>query len=483
VIARIQARLRQVPLEAEYRLLLGLAGWVFLLVVAIVALLPFRSESHVGAIALAMLLPPLVATGSGPYPAAVAALVSGLAFNVFFTKPYNTPRIESSASVAAFVVYLVIAVTASVVVARLRESRAGAARAARDAAVLEAAASALAAAVDVEAAVRDGLVRIADAFGLRGACLLVTAEGEERFGAFAGDSATAERHARRGGGPKRQENLATFPVATPSTALGVLVTDAGRRLEPDRARGLASFAAIVGLAVERADLARERAALRAARERGRRRTRLLQDVEHDLRTPLTTIKAETAVLRTSAVAPGLDAIDAEADRLARLVEDVVDLSRVETGAIDVRPERVPVDDLVLEALAAAAGDPPAARIDVDLAVGLPALDIDPALMRRALVALLRNAGSRDPGGRIRVSAGRVADAVELRVADHGAPLHGAEREHALDPLPGHPTSVALAVARGFVVANGGTLRALPVAEGAVFSVHLPAPPAGSSVRA
>ena len=61
---------------------MGLAGWVLLLVVAIVALLAFGSESNVGAIALALLLPPLVATGSGPYPAAVAALVSGLAFNV-----------------------------------------------------------------------------------------------------------------------------------------------------------------------------------------------------------------------------------------------------------------------------------------------------------------------------------------------------------------------------------------------------------------
>jgi two-component system sensor histidine kinase KdpD len=475
--------MRQVPLEAEYRLLLGLAGWVFLLVVAIVVLLPFRSEANVGAIALAMLLPPLVATGAGPYPAAVAALVSGLAFNVFFTKPYNSPRIASSASVAAFVVYLVIAVIAAVIVARLRESRAVAAREAADAAVLEAAATSLAGAADVAAAVRDGLVRVAEAFDLRGACLLVTADGVERFGAFAGDSATAERHARSGGGPTRNERLATFQVATLSAPLGVLVTDSGQRLDPDRARGLASFAAVVGLAVERADLVRERAALRAAEQRGHRRTRLFEGVGHDLRTPLTAIKAEAATLRVKEAGhPELDAIEAQADRLARMVEDLVDLSRVETGSVEVRRERVPVDDLVLEALAAAAGDPPADRVDVDLPPGLPALDVDPALMRRALVCLLRNAASRDPGGRAGVSIARSADAVEIRVADRGAALDEAERAHAFDPPAGRPANVGLAVARGFVAANGGTLRVVPADEGAVFSVQLPVSHTPAAVR-
>ena len=79
-----------------------------------VALLPFRKDENVGAIALIMLIPPLAATGAGPVAAGGAAIVSGLAFNFFFTHPYQSPAIESTASIAAFVVYLVIAIVGAV---------------------------------------------------------------------------------------------------------------------------------------------------------------------------------------------------------------------------------------------------------------------------------------------------------------------------------------------------------------------------------
>ena len=125
-------------LTDDQRRLLSLAAFVVLLVVCVVCLLPFREDENVGAIALVMLLPPLAATGAGPVAAGGAAIVSGLAFNFFFTRPYHSPQIESTASIAAFVVYLVIAVGGGVVVARLREAQKLVSRRAADATLLQA---------------------------------------------------------------------------------------------------------------------------------------------------------------------------------------------------------------------------------------------------------------------------------------------------------------------------------------------------------
>jgi hypothetical protein len=133
-----RSRAGRMTLEQEYRLLYTVFGSFFLLVACVIVLLPFRSDRNQGTIALILLLPPLAATGAGPIVAAGAAVLTALVFNVFFTQPYNSPRIDSGASVAAFVAYLAVAVTASVVVARRCEALALAERRETEATVLQA---------------------------------------------------------------------------------------------------------------------------------------------------------------------------------------------------------------------------------------------------------------------------------------------------------------------------------------------------------
>ena len=103
---------------------------------AVAILIPLRDDLDTGSIALVLLLPPLVASNGGRVLSLLSALISALAFNFLFTQPYNSFRIESSASIAAFVVYMFMSVTLAILAARLRDARALANRRARNASLL-----------------------------------------------------------------------------------------------------------------------------------------------------------------------------------------------------------------------------------------------------------------------------------------------------------------------------------------------------------
>jgi K+-sensing histidine kinase KdpD len=248
----VAARARHMTLQQEYRLLFSVFGSFWLLVACVVALVPARSEHNLTAIALVLLLPPLAATASGPLVAAGAAVLTAVVFDVFFTRPYNSPRIESSDSVAAFVAYLVVAVVVAVVVARMREARALADERLAEAELLQALTSELVGGGDA----RRPLVHLAHALSLRGATLH-TRRGGERLVVSTGDAAEADREAARvlagasAGGPGRP---ACFPVRTPERKLGVLVVDPGEEpLGAERQRLVTSFAGVLALALAARD--------------------------------------------------------------------------------------------------------------------------------------------------------------------------------------------------------------------------------------
>ena len=154
-------------------MLVSIAGWLALLVAAVVVLHPIRSDRNVGAIALLMLLPPLAATGSGPILAGAAALVSGLVFNFFFTHPYDSPSVASSASVAALVVYVVVGMTLAVLASRLRDARDAATTRAREAMLLQRLTVDLITVERLEPVLREAVAALVEALGLRGAELEV----------------------------------------------------------------------------------------------------------------------------------------------------------------------------------------------------------------------------------------------------------------------------------------------------------------------
>ncbi len=127
-VAAIRRRLPELDEEAAWRGALSGAASLFLLLVAVAILIPLRDDLDTGSIALVLLLPPLVASNGGRVLSLVSALISALAFNFLFTQPYNSFRIESSASIAAFVIYVLIALVLASYVSGFRNASAAAAR-------------------------------------------------------------------------------------------------------------------------------------------------------------------------------------------------------------------------------------------------------------------------------------------------------------------------------------------------------------------
>jgi two-component system sensor histidine kinase KdpD len=423
----------------------------------------------------------------------VAAIISGLAFNFFFTHPYHSPNIESTASIVTFVIYLVVAIGAAVMVARLREARELADRRAADATLLQALTVELIQNAEPGATLRSALVQLTDSLDLDGVCL-VTVPGPDQLVARAGDAAASERLARellgrsdRLGGrllPVRDPGKqAAFPIRTADTAFGFVVAEPGLpELGLDRERFLESFTSVVAHALTRARLAEERVRRRTLEETDQLRTVLLQSVSHDLRTPLTAIKASAESLAGDLPAERrtelLAGIEQEVDRLSHLVANLLDLSRIETGSLRLDRQRLPLDDLVDDAVDAAGAT---GAVELALPERLVVLDADETLLRQVLVNLLQNAARYAPGSDVRVEAREDAGAVEIRVVDHGPGIPEPERARIFEPYhrarPGLRTrgsGLGLAISRGFVAAHGGTLEVETTpGGGATFVVRLP----------
>jgi two-component system, OmpR family, sensor histidine kinase KdpD len=479
--------------EEIWRVLFGAAGAFALIAIAVVSLLPFRDRLDSGTVALIMLVPPVVAASGGMTLGVGAAVVSGLAFNFFFTHPYLSFRIESSASIAAFVVYALIAVTLAVLATRLRDARALANRRARNASLLGGLAVEMIRQSKLEPPLRSALHDLVEALELRGAYLEVVNAVGEHVEVESGESAEARALVPDGSSNAPvvlhgRPGLALVPVATGDSAYGYLSVDAGPRAElgTDAHRLLDSFAGVVALAAARSDIEEQAVRRRSLEESDRLRRALLHSVSHDLRTPLTAIRTIAAALRGAEVAKEerdamLGDVEHEAGRLSRLVTDLLELSRVEGGALKPARVPVPVDELCRAAIddaRLALGDH---EVELDIEPHLPPVEVDETMLRQVLVNLLENAAIHDPGP-IRLRAVRAGRRLELRVVDHGPGVPEAERERIFEAFQrlrvrggvrDRGTGLGLAIARGFVEAHAGTIRVeTTIGGGATFVVSL-----------
>jgi K+-sensing histidine kinase KdpD len=235
-----------------------------------------------------------------------------------------------------------------------------------------------------------------------------------------------------------------------------------------------------------AELAEKTVEAEALRRSEAAKTALLRSVSHDLRSPLTAIKAASEGLENESLRLGsteraelLAAIRLEAERLDRLVANLLDLSRLEVGAVNAVPELWSVDELVGRALDALGLD--ATRVTVSMPDRVPLVEVDAGQIERALVNLLENAlkfsSSRDP---VDVAVDVAGGEVVVAVRDRGVGINGDELEAIFEPFrrgsggEGRAgAGLGLAIARGFVQANGGRVWAEPAAQGATFFLALP----------
>ncbi len=252
-------------------------------------------------------------------------------------------------------------------------------------------------------------------------------------------------------------------------------------------RYLFTFAMMFGIGLlvsSLAERARE-AAIRAEAET--LRGTLLSSVSHDLRTPLASITGAATTLRDQSVDEPtrrelVEAICDEAERMGRLVTNLLDMTRLSSGAVPVRREWVPVDELVGGALARTEGALARHRVETELPAGPALVHADPVLLEQLLVNLLENAARHTPPGtEVRVRARGSDGGLDLEVADRGPGLApgeeelGFERFHRAGRPAGQGAGLGLAIARAIAEVHGGTLRAATRGDGgATFRLVLPA---------
>jgi two-component system sensor histidine kinase KdpD len=231
---------------------------------------------------------------------------------------------------------------------------------------------------------------------------------------------------------------------------------------------------------------------RLASETERLRSALLTSISHDLRTPLASILGSATSLRSFRNA--LDAetqeelihtIQEEAERLNRFIANLLDMTRLESGAIRPRSDAVDLTDVVGSALERAAKVLAGYRISVDIAADLPLLKADPVLLEQVLFNLLDNAAKYAPAGSdVEIEGCRDGGVVNLYIRDEGDGIPAADLERIFDKFyrvqaadrKRAGTGLGLAICRGFVEAMGGTITAgnRQDRRGAVFSISLPA---------
>jgi two-component system sensor histidine kinase KdpD len=276
----------------------------------------------------------------------------------------------------------------------------------------------------------------------------------------------------------------------------VPVTDAlslalvGRPLPASDRRVLGAFAAYAAVALEQQRLAAEAEAARPIAAADRMRTALLTAVSHDLRSPLASAKAAVTSLRSPDMhwdaddtAELLATADESLDKLIRLVANLLDMSRLQAGALSLFPRPSGLDEIVARALDDLG--PEGREITVDIGESVPAVRADPAILERVIVNLTENALRYSPAGKPPLLAASVlGQRVELRVVDRGPGLPEDDRERMFVPFQrlgdtDNTTGVGLglALARGLTEAMDGTLSAEDTPGGGLtMTINLPAAP-------
>ncbi|MEV7542481.1 ATP-binding protein [Streptomyces sp. NPDC089915] len=446
----LPSRRRTLPTS---RLVAGPVAGVVLPVLLTLALDRIRGTFNLTSEALLFLVTVVgVACIGGVASALVAALTAALLLNYWFMPPIGEFTMSDPDSVLALVVFAVVAATVAAAADRsLRLSR-RAARATAEAETMSALAGSI---VRGDQAVPALLERARETFGMDTVDL--TSEPP--------DTGPGTDGTRTEAGPG-------LVVRAGSGSFLVL---RGRTPPSSERRVLTAFAAHVGAAVERARLAEAAAEVEPIKAADRLRTALLRAVSHDLRTPLAGALAAVSSLRAPDVefsegdrAELLESAETSLNRLNRLVENLLDLSRLQAGALTLALRATTLEEVLPAALESLELPPAAApAVDVQNLETVPALRADPPLLERVLANLVGNAVRHAPADRpVLVTASSLAGRVEIRIADRGPGIAPDDRERAFEPFQrlGDRDNTAglglgLALARGLTEAMDGTLTA------------------------
>lgn len=439
------------------------------------------------------------AVRAGLRPALLAALASALAYNFFFTAPHYTFRIHDPADVLTVVILFLVAVVTSQLAASIRrQAQLAAAHAARNATIAGLARRLLSCSSEKEIA----QVACGELSGLFGcnAVLLAGRPEPEILASAPGlapltpsDVAAAALVLETGKAAGRgisQSDLAEWqfhPVRAESAvlaAMGLARDDGSLPVSAENLPLLENLLDQVALALERARLEAEMRQVAGLRERDRLRSALLSSVGHDLRTPLTAIIAAAGELRRSRSGEEalLGTLSSEAAKLERYISNLLDMARIEAGAVTLKSEPVDLVDTVAAALKDVRPTLEGHEVDVDLPQDLPLVRADPQLLHHCLINLLDNAGRHSgPGAPIRVRGRVEGGNLLLSIEDEGPGFTGRDRPlETFASISGSDrkggAGLGLAIVKAFVEAMGADVTAgdAETGTGASFTICFPA---------
>ena len=450
-----------------------------------------------------------VAARFGLWPSLLASVVASLCYNFFFLPPIYTFTIADPTNVLAFFFFIVMAIIVSNVAARVRTQAVTAMARARTTESLYAFSRKLAGVGTLDDVLWATAYQAALMLKVR-VVLLLPREGTIAVAAGyppedvldEADLAAAKwawqnnRPAGRGADTLPGAKRLFLPMRTGRGPIGVIGIDSdkpGPLLTPDERRLLDALIDQSALAIERVHLVEDMDRVKRTVETERLRSALLTSISHDLKTPLAAVLGAAGTLRglssklsDAEKADLLQSIVDESERLNRFIANLLDMTKLESGAI--APNAAPHDlrEIVGSALRRADKILAGHHVELELAGNLPMLALDAVLFEQALFNVLDNAAKYSPSGStIRIEAWRDQDAVSLEIMDEGDGIPPDELEHIFDKFyrvqkGDHVragTGLGLPISRGFIEAMQGTIVAANRSDrrGAVFTIRMPIP--------
>jgi two-component system sensor histidine kinase KdpD len=405
----------------------------------------------------------LVSSRWGLWMGVLAAIVSAGAWNYFHIPPTGGFTVADGENWLALVVFLAVAAVTSTFAGQARARAAEAESRRREADLSAEMARLLLGVTEVDEALRLVGQRIAQAFDLASVAVELSWRDSDR-------------------------RLRALPLVVDGSRVGTVLvpraTDAAT-LDLLQDRVVPSLETLVSAARRRDELETQVIETKALRRANVVKTALLRSVSHDLRSPLTAITTAAGGLGSETLSDAdrrelVAVIADEAARLSKLVDNLLDLSRLQGGGAEPRRDWCSIDEVVRAALEDVAAPPDGFELHVEADV--PLVEADAAQIERALANVVENALRHGAGAPVTVNVRRMGPQVGIRVADRGPGIPREDLERIFEPFHGSGehagAGLGLAIARGFVEANGGRIRAesLP-GQGTTITIQLPAPAA------
>ncbi|RTE94444.1 MULTISPECIES: sensor histidine kinase KdpD [Bradyrhizobium] len=450
-----------------------------------------------------------VAVRYGLWPSLLATVAASLSYNFFFLPPIYTFTITDPTNVAAFVLFMVVAMIVSNVAARVRTQADAAIGRIRMTEQLYAFSRKLAGTATLDDVLWATAYQIALMLKVR-VVLLLPEEGlltvksgyppeddlDQADLAAANWAWSNDRPAGRGSDTLPGAKRLFLPMRTGRGPIGVIGIDndrTGPLLTPDQRRLLDALVDQGALAIERVLLVEDMDRVKRTVESERLRSALLTSISHDLKTPLASVLGAASTMRDLAGALSdtekrdlLATVIDESERLNRFIANLLDMTKLESGAIVPNSALHDLGEIVGSALRRAAKILNGHKVELVLAADLPMLQLDAVLFEQVLFNLLDNAAKYSPPDTtVSIRGRRDRDHVVLEIVDEGAGIPPDELDSVFDKFyrvqkgdhvrPG--TGLGLAISRGFVEAMRGTISAANRSDrrGAVLTVRLPVP--------